>query len=247
MYHLLRLGRAAFLSQSAPTGSATLPAPSKCFGCLCPGAGLLCAAVTWGEMLWNKLCETSVEPWQGPPPGEAWENGERHCSCPYCSYVADMPDHVTTPGPWPGDWNSQPGLKAALPVWTCVATADLSPALMRATGHALQPALVGGSTALLSPSALAELPLLLLWHLASGKATAEICRASQTCTNKTNIPHHSVVLKCIQEVKGFIWNTDHLLCTKASFFWWCSSFQGKENPTSEIEGDIWKTRLAFHT
>lgn len=76
IYHLLRLGRAAFLCQSAPTGSATFPAPSKGFRCLCPGTGLLCAAVTWGEMLWNKLCEICVEPWQGPPwrdLGEWWE------------------------------------------------------------------------------------------------------------------------------------------------------------------------------
>lgn len=71
IYHLLRLGRAALLcqSQSAPTGSATFPAPSKGFGCLCPCPGLLCAAVTWGEMLWNKLHEICVEPCQRERPG----------------------------------------------------------------------------------------------------------------------------------------------------------------------------------
>lgn len=35
------------------------------------------------------------------------------------------------------------------------------------------------------PQPLQSSPLLLLWHSASGKATAEICRASQACTNKT--------------------------------------------------------------
>lgn len=101
IYHLLRLGRAAFLYQSAPTGSATLPAPGKGFGCLCPGAGLLCAAVTWGEMLWNKLCEICVEPWQGLPLEEPGRVVRGTAAMLQICLTMFLP-----PGPWPSDWNS---------------------------------------------------------------------------------------------------------------------------------------------